>query len=95
MCRNIKPLFNFEPPASEAEVRDASLQYVRKISGMNTPSKANEIAFNAAIDAIAAETRVLLTSLETNAPQRNRLEEVAKTRIRNAHRFTDSIKTGT
>ncbi len=87
MCRNIKPLFNFEPPVSEDEVRAASLQFVRKISGFNKPSKANEAAFLAAIDEIAAVCNNLLNSLETNAPPRNREEEAAKAKARSAERF--------
>jgi len=87
MCRNIKMLFNFEPPVTPDEVRAASLQFVRKISGFNKPSKANEAAFNAAVDAIAGISSSLLASLETNAPPRNREEEAAKARARNAERF--------
>ena len=82
MCRNIKPLFNFEPPATEEEIRAASLQFVRKVSGFNKPSKTNEAAFLAAVDAIAAISSNLLSSLETNAPPRNRPEEAAKARAR-------------
>jgi hypothetical protein len=87
MCRNIKPLFNFEPPVYDEEVRAAALQYVRKISGFNKPSKANEDAFYAAVDEIAAASSRLLTSLETNAPPRNREVEAAKARTRAARRF--------
>jgi hypothetical protein len=87
MCRNIKMLFNFDPPVTPDEVRAASLQFVRKISGINKPSKANEPAFLAAIDAIAAVSTQFLSSLETNAPPRNREEEAAKARARNAIRF--------
>lgn len=87
MCRNIKTLFNFEPPVTDEEVRAASLQFVRKLSGFNKPSKANEAAFLAAIDEIAAISRNLLHSLETNAPPRNREEEAAKARARSAQRF--------
>lgn len=87
MCRNIKPLFNFEPAVSEDEVRAASLQFVRKITGFNKPSKANEAAFNAAVDQIAAISAVLLRSLETTAPPKNREEEVLKLRLRSAQRF--------
>ena len=87
MCRNIKPLFNFEPPASEEEIRAASLQYVRKISGINKPSRANEAAFRLAVEAIATASGNLLFALETNAPSRNREVEAAKARERNAHRF--------
>jgi hypothetical protein len=87
MCRNIKMLFNFEPPVTPDEVRAASLQFVRKISGFNKPSKANEPAFLAAIEAVTAASTQLLTSLETNAPPRSREEEAAKARARNAARF--------
>jgi hypothetical protein len=87
MCRNIKMLFNFEPPVSESEIRGASLQFVRKISGFNKPSKANEAAFNEAIDAIAEASHRLLNRLETTAPPRNREEEAAKARARGAARF--------
>ena len=80
MCRNIKMLFNFDPPVTEDEVRAASLQFIRKISGFNKPSKANEAAFLAAIDAVAAISTQLLSSLETNAPPRNREEEAARAR---------------
>lgn len=90
MCRNIKTLFNFEPPVTEEEVRAASLQFVRKISGFNKPSKANEAAFLAAIDEIAAVSRNLLSSLETNAPPKNRDDEAAKARQRGAQRFAGS-----
>jgi len=87
MCRNIKTLFNFEPPVTDEEIRAASLQFVRKLSGFNKPSKANEVAFLAAVDEIAAVSRKLLNALETNAPPRNREEEVAKARARSARRF--------
>jgi hypothetical protein len=87
MCRNIKPLFNFEPPVSEDEVRAASLQFVRKVSGFNKPSKANEAAFLAAVDEIAAVCNNLLNSLETNAPPRNREEEATKAKARSVERF--------
>jgi hypothetical protein len=87
MCRNIKPLFNFEPPATDDEVRAAALQFVRKLTGFNAPSKANEAAFQAAVDEIAASARALLVSLETNAPPKNREEESAKARARSARRF--------
>jgi hypothetical protein len=87
MCRNIKPLFNFEPPVDDEEVRAAALQYVRKISGFNTPSKANEVAFYAAVDEIAAASSRLLASMTTNAPPRNREVEAAKARARAARRF--------
>ena len=87
MCRNIKMLFNFDPPVTDEEIRAASLQYVRKISGVNKPSNANEAAFLAAIDEIAAVSARLLSSLETNAPKRNREEEAAKAKARSAERF--------
>lgn len=87
MCRNIKPLFNFETPATEEEIREASLQFVRKISGFHQPSKANEAAFLAAVDEIAASANKLLSSLETNAPPKNRAEEAAKARVRAERRF--------
>jgi hypothetical protein len=87
MCRNIRILFNFEPPVTDEEIHSASLQFVRKVSGFNKPSKANETAFNAAVDEIAAASRTLLASLETHAPPRNRDEEAAKARARAALRF--------
>ena len=87
MCRNIKMLYNFEPPVTEDEVRAAALQYVRKISGFNKPSKANEAAFNAAVDAITAVSKAMLSSLETTAPPRDRLVEAEKARARSALRF--------
>jgi hypothetical protein len=87
MCRNIKPLFNFDPPASEEEIREAALQYVRKVSGFNKPSKANEAAFLAAVDTITAASSALLCSLETNATPKNREEEAARARLRSAQRF--------
>ncbi len=87
MCRNIKTLFNFEPPVNEGEIRAASLQFVRKLSGFNKPSKANEAAFNAAVDEIAAVAGNLLISLETNAPPRSRTEEAARARARSTQRF--------
>jgi hypothetical protein len=87
MCRSIKTLFNFEPPVTDEEIRAAALQFVRKVSGFNKPSKANETAFTAAIDEIAAVSKKLLRSLETNAPPKNREEEAAKARARAAHRF--------
>jgi len=87
MCRNIKPLFNFEPPVTSDEIRSASLQFVRKISGFNKPSKANEAAFFAAIDEIAASSTRFLDALQTNAPPRNREEEAAKAKARAAARF--------
>jgi hypothetical protein len=87
MCRNIKNLFNFDPPVTDQEVRNASLQFVRKISGFNKPSKANEAGFNLAIDEIAAAASRLLHSLETNAEPKNREEEAAKAKARSAERF--------
>ncbi len=87
MCRNIKPLYNFEPPVNDEEVHAAALQYVRKISGFNKPSNANEAAFYAAVDEIAAVSNRLLASLETNAPPKNREEEAAKAQARAAQRF--------
>jgi hypothetical protein len=87
MCRNIRTLYNFEPPATEGEIRQASLQFVRKISGFNKPSKANAAAFEAAVEAVAAASAVLLGSLETNAPPRDREAEAAKARARSAARF--------
>ncbi len=87
MCRNIKPLFNFDPPVTETEVRDAALQFVRKISGYRHPSQVNEAAFNQAIDNIAAVTRRMLDSLTTEAPARSREEEAAKARTRAAKRW--------
>lgn len=87
MCRNIRPLFNFDPPVNPEEVRAASLQFVRKITGFHHPSKANEAAFNAAIDDITRASTRLLDSLETTAPRRNREVEAAKARARAAARF--------
>ncbi len=87
MCRNIKTLYNFEPPVTEDEIQAAALQFVRKVSGFNKPSKSNEEAFYAAVDAIAAVSRTLLNSLETNTPPKNRTEEAAKARLRAAKRF--------
>lgn len=87
MCRNIKILFNFEPPVTPEEVRAASLQFVRKISGFNKPSKANEAVFLRAIDEVADASEKLLRSLETNAAPRNREEEAAKAKARAAERF--------
>ena len=87
MCRSIKTLFNFEPPVTEEEIHAASLQFVRKVSGFNKPSKANEAAFFAAVDEVAAASRTLLGSLETNAPPRDRTEEAVKARARAAQRF--------
>jgi hypothetical protein len=87
MCRNIKMLFNFDPPVTEDEIRAASLQFVRKVSGFNKPSKANEPAFNQAVAEIAAISARMLSSLETNAPPRSREEEAARAMARNAARF--------
>lgn len=87
MCRNIKPLFNFAPPATEDEVRAAALQFVRKVSGFNKPSKANEAAFEAAVDEITAVCRNLLATLETHAPPKDRVEEAARAQARSAQRF--------
>jgi hypothetical protein len=87
MCRNIRPLFNFEPPVTEEEVRAASLQFVRKISGFSKPSKVNEGAFLAAVEDIAEVATRLLRSLETNAPPRNRKHEAAKAKARAAERY--------
>jgi hypothetical protein len=89
MCRNIRTLFNFDPPVTDEEVRAASLQFVRKITGFNKPSKANEEAFQSAIDEIAAVSNRLLRSLETNAPPKNREEEAAKAKARAAERFAN------
>ncbi len=87
MCRNIKMLFNFDPPVTPEEIRAASLQYVRKISGFSKPSKANESAFLAAVDEVAGVSARLLSALETNAPARSREEEAAKAKARGAARF--------
>lgn len=87
MCRSIKPLFNFEPPATDDEVRAAALQYVRKVSGFHKPSRANEAAFEAAVDEVAAATRRLLASLETTIPPKDREEEARKRRERSAWRY--------
>lgn len=87
MCRNIKPLFNFDPPATEAEIQDAALQFVRKLSGMNAPSHRNRKAFDRAVTEIAAATGKLLESLETTQDPKNREEEAAKARARSAERF--------
>ncbi len=87
MCRNIKTLFNFDPPATQDEIRAASLQYVRKLSGFNAPSKANEAAFNAAIEEVFQAGHRLLHALETQAPPRDRQTEAAKAKARSAQRF--------
>jgi hypothetical protein len=89
MCRNIKTLFNFDPPVTDDEIRAASLQFVRKISGFHAPSKGNEVAFQAAIEEVSAASGRLLRSLRTNAPSRNREEEAAKAKARGAMRFGD------
>ena len=91
MCRNIKTLFNFQPPVTQEEIRAASLQFVRKVSGFNKPSKANEAAFLAAVNEIAAISGDLLGSLETNAPPRSRTEEAAKARARAPQRSFGSL----
>lgn len=88
MCRNIKPLFNFDPPTTDEEVRQAALQFVRKVSGMHSPSKANQVAFLAAVDTIAEATGTLLNLLETHTPPKNRGEEEAKARAQAARRFS-------
>jgi hypothetical protein len=87
MCRNIKTLYNFDPPATEDEIRAAALQFVRKVSGFHTPSRANEVAFQAAVDEVAAAATRLLGSLESTAPPKNREEEAARARLRAARRF--------
>jgi len=87
MCRNIKILFNFQPPATDDEIRAAALQFVRKISGFNKPSKANEPSFRAAVEEVTMVSRRLLYSLETTAPPKNREEEAAKARARAAERY--------
>jgi hypothetical protein len=89
MCRNIRTLFNFDPPVTEEEIRAASLQFVRKISGFTKPSKANELMFMTAVDEVAGISTRLLQSLETNAPPKNREEEAAKAKARAAERFGD------
>ncbi len=87
MCRNIKTLFNFEPPATEEEINAASLQYVRKVTGFNKPSKTNEAAFYSAVEDITRISERLLASLETAAPPKDRLEEATKSKARSARRF--------
>jgi hypothetical protein len=87
MCRNIRPLYNFEPPATEEEVRDAALQYVRKISGFTKPSRANAEAFERAVDEVAAASLRLLAGLSTSAPPKDREVEAAKARARAAERY--------
>jgi hypothetical protein len=88
MCRNIRPLYNFDPPATEAEIRDASLQFVRKISGFSKPSKINEKPFLEAVDQISQASTLLLHSLKTASPKRNREEEVSKAKARATIRFS-------
>jgi hypothetical protein len=88
MCRNIKTLFNFEPPVTDEEIYGAALQFVRKVSGFNRPSKANEVAFHAAVDEIAAVCRKLLDSLETTAPPKSRTGEAAKAQARATQRYS-------
>mgnify|MGYP000072155199 CR=1 FL=1 len=91
MCRNIRTLYNFEPPVTEQEIRAASVQFVRKLSGFNKPSKANEDGFERAINEVATAAARLLQSLETNAPPKNREEEAARARARNAKRFSPPV----
>lgn len=88
MCRNIRPLFNFAPPATEEEIRAAAVQFIRKVSGTARPSAANEVAFNRAVEDVAATVTALLAQLVTSAPPRDREVEAAKARIRSAQRFT-------
>jgi len=95
MCRNIKPLFNFEPPVTDDEIRGASLQFVRKISGFTRPSKANEAAFEAAVEQISEIAHALLASLVTNGAPRSRETEAAKARVRSARRFAGDAAAGT
>ena len=87
MCRNIKPLFNFDPPVTDDEVRAAALQFVRKVSGFNAPSRANEAAFDQAVDSVQAAAMTLLRDLVTQAPPKNRLVEAHKARLRSIERF--------
>ncbi len=91
MCRNIRPLFNFDPPSTEAETRAASLQFVRKISGFTKPSKANETVFLTAVEEIAEVATRLLVSLDTTAPPKNPVEEAAKARARSIERFPNKL----
>jgi hypothetical protein len=91
MCRSIKPLFNFEPPVTDDEIRGASLQFVRKISGFTRPSKANEAAFETAVEQIAAAAHALLASLVTNGTPRSRETEAAKARVKAARRFVTDV----
>ena len=90
MCRNIRTLFNFEPPATQQEIRDASLQFVRKLSGFTQPSLANQAAFDRAIDEVASAAATLMASLTTNALPKNRVAEAARAKARSAARFGDS-----
>lgn len=92
MCRNIKPLFNFDPPATHEEIRDASIQYVRKLTGFNKPSQINEKAFNEAVEEVTLSTQKLLTSLTTTADPRDRDIEAKKARARNEKRFGGQSK---
>lgn len=92
MCRNIKTLFNFEPPATEEEIRASALQFVRKLSGFTKPSQANEAVFNAAVDDVTAVARQLIDSLVTHAPAKNREQEAAKARARAAARFGTGVE---
>ncbi len=94
MCRNIRTLYNFEPPVTDEEVRAAALQFVRKVSGFNKPSKANEAAFLTAVDEITAAARTLLDSLETNAPPRRRAEFAARAKVRATKRFPQKAAQG-
>lgn len=87
MCRNIQPLFNFEPPATQADVRAAAVQYVRKISGFQRPSQANQAAFDAAVEAVTAATSALLAALQTSAPPKDRQVEIARRKEQSARRF--------
>ncbi len=89
MCRNIRTLYNYDPPATEVEIRAAAVQYVRKISGYRQPSKVNQAPFEAAVEAIASASAELLASLETKAPPKNRAKELEKARARNARRFSE------
>ena len=92
MCRNIKALFNFEPPATESEIREASLQFVRKLSGFNAPSQANQAAFDRAVEEIGASARVLIASLVTSSRPRTRSEEAAKAKARALARFGSAAR---
>ena len=87
MCRNIKPLFNYDPPATEADMRDAALQFVRKVSGFRSPSRANEAAFDAAVEEVTRAVETLLASLQTSAPPRDRELEAARAKARSKERF--------